>query len=90
MKNNKNIWKEVLFEDLEGMSNTEKYKTLFIVLLYLPFVLILFPIVAIKKFRKRKDYYRQVEEYKYHHKSNTNGIGDNNEVWRKKQYNKQA
>ena len=90
MKNNKNIWKEVLFEDLAGMSNAEKYKTLFIVLLYLPFVLILFPVVAIKKFRKRKDYYRQVEEYKYHHKANTNIIDDNNKLRQKNQYNKQA
>ena len=87
---NYNIWKEILFENLAGMSKSDRYKTLFVSLLYLPFVLILFPIVAIKKYRKRKNYYRQVAEYNDAHKMDNNHKSENNDVQKKEGYNKQA
>jgi len=87
---NYNIWKEILFEDLDGMSKSDRCKTLFVALLYLPFVLILFPIVAIKKYRKRKDYYRQAAENNDANKMNINHKNENDDVWKKEEYNKQA
>ena len=87
---NYNIWKEILFEDLDGMSKSDRCKTLFVALLYLPFVLILFPILAIKKYRKRKNYYRQVAKYNDAHKMDNNHKSENNDVQKKEEYNKQA
>ena len=87
---NYNIWKEILFENLAGMSKSDRYKTLFVSLLYLPFVLILFPIVAIKKYRKRKNYYRQAAENNDANKMNINHKNENDDVWKKEEYNKQA
>ena len=57
MKTNKEIWKEVLFIDIAGMPKNERYQTIFVVLLYLPFVIILFPIFALKDFYRRKNRY---------------------------------
>jgi predicted histidine transporter YuiF (NhaC family) len=87
---NYNILKEILFEDLDRMSKSDRYKTLFVALLYLPFVLILFPIVAIKKYRKRKDYYRQANENNDANKMNINHNNENNDISQKEEYNKQA
>lgn len=87
---NYNIWKEILFEGLDGMSKSDRYKTLFVALLYLPFVLILFPIVAIKKYRKRKDYYRQAAENNDANKIDNNHKNENDDVSQKEEYNKQA
>jgi len=90
MINNYDIWKEVLFGDLHGMSTSDRNKTLIVVLLYLPFVLILLPIIAIMRFRKRKHYYRQAAEYNDAQKSNIEHKNENDNAWQKEAYNKQA
>ena len=90
MINNNDIWKEVLFGDhLDGMSKSDRNKTLIVVLLYLPFVLILLPIVAIKRFRRRKHYYRQAAEYSDAQKSNIEHKNENDDAWQKEEYNQQ-
>lgn len=63
MKNNNEIWKEVVFDNLAGMSKPDKYKTIFFLLLYLPFTVILLPVLAIKDFYKRKSLNRQANEF---------------------------
>ena len=63
MKNNNEIWKEVVFGNLAGMSKSDKYKTIFFLLLYLPFTVVVLPILAIKDFYKRKSLYRQANEF---------------------------
>lgn len=90
MINNNDIWKEVLFGDLDGMSKSDRNKTLFVVLLYLPFVLILLPIVAIRRFRRRKNYYRQVAEYSDAQKRNIEHKNENDDAWQKEEYHQQA
>ena len=90
MINNYDIWKEVLFGDLHEMSTSDRNKTLFVVLLYLPFVLILLPVIAIKRFRKRKHYYRQVAEYSDAQKSNIEHKNENDDAWQKEEYHQQA
>ena len=63
MKKNNEIWKEVVFGNLAGMSKPEKYKTIFFLLLYLPFTVFILPILAIKDFYKRKALHRQANEF---------------------------
>ena len=63
MKNNNEIWKEVVFDNLTGMSKTEKHKTIFFLLLYLPFTVIILPILAIKDFYNRKHHYLEATEF---------------------------
>lgn len=90
MTNNNDIWKEALFGDLHGMSKSDRNKTLFVVLLYLPFVLILLPIVAIRRFRRRKNYYSQVAEYSDAQKRNIEHKDENDDAWKKEEYHQQA
>lgn len=90
MINNNDIWKEVLFGDLDGMSKSDRYKTLFVVLLYLPFVLILLPIVAIRRFRRRNNDYRQVAEYSDAQKRNIEHNSEHDDTWKKEEYHQQA
>ena len=70
MKTNKEIWKEVLFIDIVGMPKHERYQTIFVVFLYLPFVIILFPILAVKEFYRRKNRYSQKTDWYVHEKKN--------------------
>ena len=70
MKTNKEIWKEVLFIDIVGMPKHERYQTIFVVFLYLPFVIILFPILALKDFYRRKHRYSQKAEWDVQEKIN--------------------
>ena len=90
MINNNDIWKEVLFGDLDGMSKSDRYKTLFVVLLYLPLVLILLPIVSIRSFRRRNNDYRQVSEYSDAQKSTIEHNSENDDAWKKEEYDQQA